>query len=1062
MDDFEELLLSESDDDTKKEVKNNQFNNNINIQNNIKPPSNEIFKDLLSDESEESNKIIAINKKKKEDNKIKENLNNKKKKKKIIFNLSHSINKSNNPFFNSDIIKNNTLNPESNNNIANINNDIQNNMSHNNNGNINTLNPKNLFNPYNKINEQNNLINTLNTKNGNINENINQVNTNNQNKNKNNIKESNFNLYKSNKLDVMNNSQKININTNKKIIEESMKINSENKNQDMNDTQTNNNFNEITKEDKNINYNMTEVSYLNLKPDIEKIISLELTEIKDIKEQNSKMKFYIEELNIILKSINHKKNNNHNSLFNEEHLNKVETIANNYKEDYKNIRNRMQNVTEKDYNTLDEKESVLDDIEYYKNKIKDLKTLNRVNENIISSNEKNPKIKEMWVNTFEINFQNFKFENEKLNKIIKRNKDKFIKNKKIIEDLNKQLSDLQNNAKNNYNIDENFDKEIFGIVNKDLMIEKENVKKKLGVMLNFSDFEMKKYENYISNKEEEIEKKTIEKTKLLNLLNKEKEKTEITERDFQNYLVPLEKFNQELKRRQEIEKKKKLEEILIKRARQKLEEKEKKEKQKRDKIMLKQSMSLEKMKKKLEKNDKKRNHFNTIAYSERNNNKINNISRNNISNNHFFLTENNQIKGKEIKSKNLKLKIQIDDNNNFETIIKENKNGKRKLQSEIIPQKKISKILDKDVKVIYDKETLNEYKIKKSIDKKNKKEDDYNDENKNVSNMNTKNDESFSSNDDNYLQKLLIKNKKDEECENDEDLHENNELNSENVNISDEKKKNIINLKRDSVKKKSNINFIPNSERVSSRKIEKKKQNLKININKKQYLRHESLRTEKILTNNGINFNKYNEENETLNLVTPKFKELNDDRYDNYYNKSSKSKFQSNSIKNFEEEEYEFERKVKNNKNDNYNERINKINNSAKNSIFSINNSLKHNSLLSPINNYHVNNLTGSNRRKRSNIQIEDLKINFDNNIPNLKGKMNSNKVNNPFHHKIKRPQHHLSYIIKKNTKIKKFIDDNISDIGKNHLNSEKGRNESFFSSDEYIIRDEIIKDKKN
>ena len=52
MDDFEELILSESDDDTKKEVKNNQFNNNINIQNNIKPSSNEIFKDLLSDESE--------------------------------------------------------------------------------------------------------------------------------------------------------------------------------------------------------------------------------------------------------------------------------------------------------------------------------------------------------------------------------------------------------------------------------------------------------------------------------------------------------------------------------------------------------------------------------------------------------------------------------------------------------------------------------------------------------------------------------------------------------------------------------------------------------------------------------------------------------------------------------------------------------------------------------------------------------------------------------------------------------------------------------------------------
>ena len=107
----------------------------------------------------------------------------------------------------------------------------------------------------------------------------------------------------------------------------------------------------------------------------------------------------------------------------------------------------MQNVTEKDYNIIDEKESILDDIEYYNNKINSLKTLNRVNENILSSNEKNPQIKEMWVNTVEINFQNFKLENEKLNKMIKRNKEKVIKNKSIIEDLNKKVSDLQNNPK---------------------------------------------------------------------------------------------------------------------------------------------------------------------------------------------------------------------------------------------------------------------------------------------------------------------------------------------------------------------------------------------------------------------------------------------------------------------------------------------------------------------------------------------------------------------------------------------------------------------------------------
>ena len=632
----------------------------------------------------------------------------------------------------------------------------------------------------------------------------------------------------------------------------------------------------------------------------------------------------------------------------------------------------MQNVTEKDYNIIDEKESILDDIEYYEKKIKHLKTLNRVNENILSSNEKNPEIKEMWVNTFEINFQNFKLENEKLNKMIKRNKEKVVKNKSKIEDLNKKLSDLQNNAKNNYNIDDNFDKEIFGIVNKDLLIEKENVKKKLGVILNFSDFEMKKYENYISNKEEEIEKKTIEKTKLLNVLNKEKEKTEITERDFQNYLIPLQKFHQELKRRQEIEKKKKLEETLIKRAKQKIEEKEKKEKQKRDKIMLIQSMSLEKMKKKLEKN-KKNNHFNIIAYSERNNNKMyNNISRNNNQNNHFFLTENIQKKGKENIAKNIRLKIPIDNENNYEIIKNESKNGKKLLQSEILPEKKRTKLLEKEVKLIYDKELLNDNNIKKSTDKKYKKEEDYNEENKNVSNMNTKNDESFSSNDENYLQKLLIKNKKDEEYETDE----NYEFNHEKINMTDEKNLNIINLKRDSVKnKKSYINFIPNSERIPSRKIDNKKQYLKMNSNKEHYLRHDSLNIEKILSNNDINFNLNNEENEKLNLVTPKFKEFSDDKFDNYYNKSSKSKFQNNSIKKFEEEEYEYEQKDTNSKKDNHNESRNKINNSAKNSIFSINKSLNKNSILSPLNNLHVNNLTCSNRKNRSNIQFENIKI---------------------------------------------------------------------------------------
>ena len=68
MDDFEELLISESDDDNKNEINNQYYDININ---NIKIPSNDIFKGLLSDDSEESNKIIEINKKKKEDKKIK-------------------------------------------------------------------------------------------------------------------------------------------------------------------------------------------------------------------------------------------------------------------------------------------------------------------------------------------------------------------------------------------------------------------------------------------------------------------------------------------------------------------------------------------------------------------------------------------------------------------------------------------------------------------------------------------------------------------------------------------------------------------------------------------------------------------------------------------------------------------------------------------------------------------------------------------------------------------------------------------------------------------------------
>ena len=74
MDDFEELLASESDEEHNKEVirNSNIFTNFDNVQNQeniVKKPSKDIFKGLLSDESEESNHISHKKSKKKEERK---------------------------------------------------------------------------------------------------------------------------------------------------------------------------------------------------------------------------------------------------------------------------------------------------------------------------------------------------------------------------------------------------------------------------------------------------------------------------------------------------------------------------------------------------------------------------------------------------------------------------------------------------------------------------------------------------------------------------------------------------------------------------------------------------------------------------------------------------------------------------------------------------------------------------------------------------------------------------------------------------------------------------------
>ena len=216
------------------------------------------------------------------------------------------------------------------------------------------------------------------------------------------------------------------------------------------------------------------------------------------------------------------------------------------------------------------------------------------------------------------------------------------------------------------------------------------------------------------------------------------------------------------------------------------------------------------------------------------------------------------------------------------------------------------------------------------------------------------------------------------------------------MNKSEEKNLNIINLKRDSVRnKRTNTNFVPYSERIPRKKFDNNKK-LRMNSEIKHFIRHESLITEKKkLSNNDINFNIINKGNEKFNLVTPKFKDLSDDKFDSNYSKNTKSKFQNNSIKKFEEKDYDFDLNDKNIKNDNSNEVMNQINYSSKNSIFSINKSLKNNTIFSPLNNFHINNLTSSNKKNRSNIQIDDLTTNFKINIPNLKQKMNCTKINN-------------------------------------------------------------------
>ena len=932
MDDFEELLVSDSDEDEhkKEEIKKGSLFGNYELNddsnnNHIKKPSKEIFKGLVSDESEESinNKPVQIEKK----------VSNKKhsiKKSKIIFNLTRKISKPKNEILNQNserILKNSNLN-ETENSILNDNlSESKNNLKiSNKKDNITPMKKSiisNLFDPYIQTTQSINKSNNTSEKNSSIKKNSRNTKQNIPNVFNPYINNDNSNSNKSTKYkfltkQVFDNECKLNkeniINNNdKKIIHK--KANSNNlKNTISNFSKTNDN--QTKKDESKIeemkDLNISEGYYLSLKPEIAKIILEDLTDSKEINDQNNKIKFILEELNMINSSLqeHHKKKNNFDNLFNNEHFEKIDKITVNFIEEYKNIQNRIQVFSDKNYIDLDEKESVLEDIDYYEKKNKYLKNLNRVNENIISGNEKNPKIKDIFIKKIEINYGNSKLENEKITKMIKRNKKKIPENEKKIDELKKQLNDLQNEAKNNYNIDENFNKEEFEIINKDLLDEKEKIKKRLEIILNFSEIESQKYKNCISINEKEIEKKTNEKKKLLYILKKLDEKTEHSKKVLEQNLIPLQKIQEEIKKKRELEREKEIEENIIRRAKRAIDEKEKKERQKRNKLILMQSLSLEKMKKKI--NEKKnKNYFNTLSKTSRNNksiNQSNNNSKNNISNNPLLLTETSNINDKEVKSRNLKLKINnINLTENDKDLPSKSNSNKNSLKTERITNKQKTKIDGKVIRLILNKDKLNNIKHYSLKNIRNIKED------KGVGNdnikkknytvkqltyiMNKNDDKDYYNKEDNFIKGLIEDNKNNKEEKNkDKTTNEKNNddknndtskniieyKNVEMLNNNNEKSINDENTndKKDNNAKNNNDKSIDNENTNDKNNIDKKNPNLNENNKEIKDKKNEDnnldniktdkkiikTKTEKIIKKKDLIFDNESEDNDIRNV----------------------------------------------------------------------------------------------------------------------------------------------------------------------------------------------------
>ena len=285
---------------------------------------------------------------------------------------------------------------------------------------------------------------------------------------------------------------------------------------------------------------MSEGYYNKLKPEIENILSLELTDNEEIKQQNIELNSYIEQLNMI------------NSLLSQININQ------------KNDKNNSENKEENE-----KKEDLLDDIQYYEKQIEHLKILQKVNEGLIESQNEPPKIKEILIQKIEITYENLKYESEIITKKINKAKNKIKENEILIEELKKKLKELENEAKNDYNIDDKFNKDIYLVLNKDLGDEKLNNKKRLKFILQALDIEKKKYEDYVSQLEKDVNIKLKEKNRLLKILSEEDEKYQLLLKDYESKLIPFQELQKKLREKEEEERKRKLEEYMINQARAK-------------------------------------------------------------------------------------------------------------------------------------------------------------------------------------------------------------------------------------------------------------------------------------------------------------------------------------------------------------------------------------------------------------------------------------------------------------------------------------------------------------